>query len=201
MWILTYKTDKHGMLQRYKAKLMICGNQQKSGNLPTKATTLAATSFRTLMAVLARFDLETIQLDAINVFVNADLNELVYMRTPLGFSVKNHVLRLNRALYGLRKSPLLWQKELSRALVTCGFTTIPQEPCILIKGFMIAFCFVDNIMFCYRKFAQAEAKGAVEDLKTRFEITELGETKVVFRTIRPTGPPKAIIMAVAEGLR
>jgi hypothetical protein len=104
---------------------MVCGNQQKPGDLPTRATTLAATSFRTLMAVVAKFDLETIQLDAINAFVNADLDELVYMRTPPGFPVKNHVLRLNKAFYGLRRSPLLWQKELSRALAICGFIAIP----------------------------------------------------------------------------
>jgi hypothetical protein len=132
---------------------VVCGNQQESGNLPIRATILAAISFRTLMAVMAKFDLETIQLDAINAFVNANLDELVYMRIPSGFPVKNHVLRLNKALYGLRRSPLLWQKKLSRALATCGFTAIPQEPCILIKGSMVAFYFVDNIMFCYRKSA------------------------------------------------
>jgi hypothetical protein len=125
IWVFTYKTDKHGTLQRYEAKLVVCSNQQEPDNLPTKATTLAATSFRTLMAIVAKFDLETIQLDAINAFVNANLNELMYMRTPLGFPVKNHVLRLNRTLYGLRKSPLLWQKELLRALATCGFIAIP----------------------------------------------------------------------------
>jgi hypothetical protein len=107
IWVFTYKTDKHGMLQRCKAKLVVCGNQQKPGDLPTKATTLAATSFRTLMAVMAKFDLETIQLDAINAFVNANLNELVYMRIPPEFPVKNHVLRLNKAFYGLQRSPLL----------------------------------------------------------------------------------------------
>jgi hypothetical protein len=46
-----------------------------------------------------------------------------------------------------------------------------------IKGSVVAFYFMDDIMFCYRKSAQAEAQGAVEDLKTRFEITELGEIK------------------------
>jgi hypothetical protein len=105
------------------------------------------------MAVMAKFNLEIIQLDAINAFVNANLNELVYMRTPSGFSVKNHVLRLNKAFYELRRSPLLWQKELSRALATCGFIAIPQESCILIKGSMVAFYFVDDIIFCYRKSA------------------------------------------------
>jgi hypothetical protein len=107
MWVFTYKTDKHGMLQNYKARLVVCGNQQESGDLPTRTTTLAATSFRTLMAITAKFDLETIQLDAVNAFVNAKLDELVYMRTPPGFPIRNHVLRLNRALYGLRRSPLL----------------------------------------------------------------------------------------------
>jgi hypothetical protein len=38
---------------------------------------------------------------------------------------------------------------------------------------------MDDIMYCYGKSAQAEAKGAVEDLKTRFKITELGEIKWV----------------------
>jgi hypothetical protein len=156
---------------------VVCGNQQEPGNLPTRATILAATSFRTLMAIVAKFDLEIIQLDAINAFVNADLDELVYMRTSPGFPVKNHVLRLNRALYKLRRLPLLWQKKLLRALAICGFIAIPQEPCILIKGSVIAFYFVDNIMFCYRKSAQAEAKGAIKDLKTRFEITDLGKIK------------------------
>jgi hypothetical protein len=129
------------------------------------------------MAVMAKFNLEIIQLDAINAFVNANLNELMYMRTSPGFPVKNHVLRLNKALYGLQRSPLLWQKELSRALATCGFIIIPQNPCILIKSFVIAFYFVDNIMFYYRKFAQAEAKGAIKNLKIRFKIINLGEIK------------------------
>jgi hypothetical protein len=153
IWVFTYKTDKHGMLQRCKARLMVCGNQQESGNLPTRAITLAATFFRTLMAVVAKFDLETIQLAAINAIVNADLNELMYMRTPPGFPIKNHVLRLNKALYELRRSPLLWQKELSRALATYGFTAIPQKPCILIKRSVITFYFMDDIMFYYCKFA------------------------------------------------
>jgi hypothetical protein len=86
------------------------------------------------MAIVAKFDLKPIQLGAVNASVNANLDELVYMRALPGFPVKNHVLRLNRAFYGLRRSPLLWQKELSRALATCGFTAIPQEPCILSKG-------------------------------------------------------------------
>lgn len=42
-------------------------------------------SFRTLMAIAARFDLELLQYDAVNAFVNADLKQDIYMRMPPGF--------------------------------------------------------------------------------------------------------------------
>ena len=60
MWVFIYKTDKHGYLQKCKARLIVCGNQQVRDNLPIRATTLASTAFRTLMAITAKFDLETI---------------------------------------------------------------------------------------------------------------------------------------------
>jgi hypothetical protein len=170
MWVFIYKTDKHGILQKCKARLVVCGNQQKPGDLPTRATTLAATAFRTLMAIVAKFDPETLQVNAVNAFVNADLDELVYMRIPPEFPLKNQVLRLNKALYGLRRSPLLWQKELLKALKLMGFKPISQEPCIIIKREMVVFYFVDDIVFYYRKSAESEASEAIEALKRRFEI-------------------------------
>jgi hypothetical protein len=177
MWVFTYKTDKHGMLQKCKTRLVVCGNQQEPDNLPTRATILAATAFRTLMAIVAKFDLEILQINAVNAFVNADLDELVYMRTPPEFPLKDQVLQLNKALYELQRSPLLWQKELLKALKLMGFKPIPQKPCIMIKREMVIFYFVDDIVFCYRKSAESEASEAIEALKRRFEITQLGKIK------------------------
>ena len=57
------------------------------------------TSLRVLLAMVAKFDLETLQMDTVNAFVHADLDELVYMRMPPGFTVPGKVLRLNKALY------------------------------------------------------------------------------------------------------
>jgi hypothetical protein len=85
----------------------VCGNQQAAGDLLIRATTLASTTFCTLMAITARFDLETRQLDAINAFVNCDLNKVVYIRLPPGFKKPEKVLLLRKALYKLRQSPLL----------------------------------------------------------------------------------------------
>jgi hypothetical protein len=85
----------------------VCGNQQAAEDLPTRATTLASTTFRTLMAITARFNLETRQLDVINAFVNCDLDEIVYIRLLPGFKKPGKILLLKKALYRLRQSSLL----------------------------------------------------------------------------------------------
>ena len=120
-----YKTDKHGNLQKCKARLVVCGNQQQNHDLPTRATTLAITSLRILLAVAAKFNLETLQLDAVNAFVHADLDETVFMRMPPGYLQSGKVLKLNKALYGLRRSLLLWQQKLTNEMKTLDFKEIP----------------------------------------------------------------------------
>ncbi|SRR6266566_5155401 len=105
--MFVYKTDKYSRLTKYKARLIVRRNQQHECNLPTKTTTLATTSFQTLLILIAKFDLETFQMDAVNIFVHIDLDELVYMKNPPDFPTLKTVLRLNKALYSLRRSPLL----------------------------------------------------------------------------------------------
>jgi hypothetical protein len=179
MWVFVYKTDKHGFLQKCKARLVVCGNQQAPGDLPTRATTLAGMAFRTLMAVTAKFDLETIQMDAVNAFVHCDLDEVVYMRFPPGFNQgkRDKVLRLRKALYGLRRSPLLWQKNLTSSLRELGFKEVPQEPCVMLKGGIVVFFYVDDIVFCHRKGDEEKVQDVIKGLKTEYKMSVLGELK------------------------
>jgi len=92
MWVFIYKTDKHSFLQKCKARLIVCGNQQARGDLPTRVTTLTSTTFQTLMAITVKFDLKTIQIDAVNAFIHCDLDEVVYMKLPPGFMKQGKVL-------------------------------------------------------------------------------------------------------------
>ncbi|EXU94703.1 reverse transcriptase domain protein [Metarhizium robertsii] len=134
-------------------------------------------SFRALVAIAAEHDLELEQMDAVNAFVNCELDEVVYMRMPPGYEKYGRVLRLKKALYGLRRSPLLWQKELTKSLQELGFQPVPQEPCIMTKGPVIVFFFVDDIIWAYRKADKEIAKEAIEGLKSRYKMTQLGEPK------------------------
>jgi transposase InsO family protein len=177
MWVFVYKTDKHGFLQKCKARLVVCGNQQAKGDLPTRATTLASMAFRTLMAITAQFNLETIQMDAVNAFVHCDLDEVIYMRMPPGFGKYGKVLRLRKALYGLRRSPLLWQTSLTKSFKALGFKEVPQEPCVMLKGGVIVFFYVDDIVFCYRKNEKETAQNAIQEIQKEYQINVLGELK------------------------
>jgi len=104
MWVFVYKIDKHRFLQKYKACLVVCRNQQAPEDLPTKVTTLMSTTFRTLMAITAKFDLETTQIDAVNAFVYCNLNKVIYIKLLPGFNKEKEdkVLHLKKALYGLQ---------------------------------------------------------------------------------------------------
>ena len=83
MWIYVYKFDKHARLVKCKARIVVRGDQQSRSKMEsTYAATLAARSFRTFMAIAARFDLELKQYDAVNAFVHAALDEDIYMKKP-----------------------------------------------------------------------------------------------------------------------
>ena len=156
---------------------MVCGNQQKRHDLPTRATTLAITSLRVLLAVVAKFDLETLQLDAVNAFVHADLDETVFMRMPPGYGEQGKVLKLNRALYGLRRSPLLWQQKLTDEMKKLGFKEIPQEPCVVQKNGIICFFYMDDIVFAFKKDQRDKVERTVAWLSKALTIERKEELK------------------------
>ena len=75
------------------------------------------------MAFIAKFDLETRQLDAVNAFTNSPLDEEIFVDWPPGYknnSNSHQCLRLLKALYGLCRSPLLWFRNLSSAFKRLG---------------------------------------------------------------------------------
>ncbi|KAF7566109.1 hypothetical protein PtrM4_144290 [Pyrenophora tritici-repentis] len=69
MWVYTYKLDKHHRLIKCKARLVVRGDQQRNiTSQDTYAATLAGRSFRMLMAIAAKYDLELKQYDVTNAF-------------------------------------------------------------------------------------------------------------------------------------
>jgi hypothetical protein len=84
---------------------------------------------------------------------------------------------LRKALYRLRRSPLLWQQKLTDVFTNLGFKPVPQEPCVAISGGTVVFYYVDDIVFAYKKQDKPLVDRAIKGLKKQFEITDCGELK------------------------
>ncbi|EED13808.1 hypothetical protein TSTA_100530 [Talaromyces stipitatus ATCC 10500] len=173
-WIFKYKFDKFGKISKFKARICVRGDLQTPNELETRAATLAARVFRLMMALAAVFDLEIVQYDAVNAFVNSALDEEVYTYFPDGFKKEGLVIKLRRALYGLRRSPRLWQKELTKTLLNLGFTQVPDEECLFIKNGVILLFFVDDILVFYDKATKQRAFEEIEKgLTNRYELRKM----------------------------
>ena len=175
IWVFTYKTDTNGYLTRFKARLCARGDLQESVHEDTYAATLAARSFRALMAIVAIFDLDCWQGDVVNAFANSVIDEVVYIKCPDGFVIKGKCLLLQRALYGLRRSPLLWHGDLTTTLKKEGLKPVAEEPCLYHNDWLIVFFYVDDITAAYRKKDLLKLETFKERLMKRYEIKDLGD--------------------------
>ena len=129
------------------------------------------------MAITAAFDLETMQLDSVNAFVNSQMDEVVHCEFPDGYQVPGYCLLLDRALYGLKRSPVLWQEEFSKTLSELGLKAVPEEPCLWTDGKVILFFFVDDIVLLARKENRPEMEALKAKLCSRYEMRDLGELR------------------------
>ncbi|KAJ5666536.1 uncharacterized protein N7477_008984 [Penicillium maclennaniae] len=174
-WVFTYKVDENGYLSKFKARICVREDLQVDRNDETRATTLAARTLRTLLAIIAAFDLETIQLDAVNAFLNSKLDDPVYVAFPQGYGRKHYVLRLNKALYGLRVAPILWQQEVLQKLAQFGFVPIPEDPCLFVYKNVVLMIFVDDILVIFHRRHKHEAHELRDKLMQAYEMKDLGE--------------------------
>lgn len=109
--MFTYKFDTDDLLSKFKARLCVRIDLQTPSQYDTYAAALSARTFRSIIAVAAAFDLGIFQFGAVNTFINSAMEETVYCACPEGFREPEKCLLLQRALYGLRTSPLLWLRE------------------------------------------------------------------------------------------
>ncbi|KYK54129.1 hypothetical protein DCS_06086 [Drechmeria coniospora] len=128
-----------------------CSNEQ------TYAATLAARTLRTVISIAARHDLDIRQFNVASGFLNTTLNskspiyvDLTKGYIELGFLHDSEdppmVAQLNKALYGLRQSLLLWYNEMSQKLKAQGLLRTSEEPCVFTNDKVLILVYVDDIL-------------------------------------------------------
>lgn len=149
-WVFRYKFDENRYLVKYKARLCARGDLQHTDQ-DTFAATLASRIFRALMALVAAFDLESWQYDAVNAFANSDVDEPIYCKLPDGWKgLQSILLLLLKALYGLKQSPALWYRHFSQTMMELGLEPVPGIDCLFTNEYVVLFFFVDDIVVLYQ---------------------------------------------------
>ena len=129
-WVFKYKFDDQGYFLKYRARLCARGDLQYT-ETNTYAATLASHIFRALAAIIAAFDLETRQYNAVNAFANNQIDKLTYCYLPESFQCSQKtLLLLNRALYNLKQLPALWYKHLSTMFIELRLDPTPGVECL-----------------------------------------------------------------------
>jgi hypothetical protein len=109
-WVYKLKRNEAGEIVKHKARLVACGFVQQEGiDFDEIFAPIAhMESMRLLLALAAQKGWQVHHMDVKSTFLNGDLKEEVYVRQPAGFIVagqEGKVLRLRKALYGLRQAP------------------------------------------------------------------------------------------------
>ena len=87
LWVFSYKFDQDGYLLKLKARIYIRGDLKTISHKEKRAATLAARTARMIFALVAAFDLDLRQRDAITAFLNSKLDQETYTYMPEGFQI------------------------------------------------------------------------------------------------------------------
>eukprot|EP00954_Amorphochlora_amoebiformis_P005838 460476-Amorphochlora_amoeboformis.AAC.1 len=153
VWVFKVKQLANGKVDKLKARLCIQGFTQIHGvdYWDTFAPVVRYDTMRALLSVSASRDYEIWQGDVPAAYLRAELEEEIYVKPPQGYPVKHgHVLKLNRACYGLKQSAKAWGDALRKFLTSIGYVPSPADPCLYYKettqGRIYIISFVDDIL-------------------------------------------------------
>nr|GEZ19462.1 retrotransposon protein, putative, unclassified [Tanacetum cinerariifolium] len=146
-----------------------------------------------LLAYAAHKNMVVYQMDMKTAFLNGNLREEVYVSQPDGFvdpDNPNHVYKLKKALYGLKRAPRAWYDMLSSFLISQDFSQGLVYPTLFIcrngNDLLMVQIYVDDIIFAAstpelpKGIFVNQSKHAFESLKKYdFESCDLVDSPMV----------------------
>jgi hypothetical protein len=180
-WVYKIKKDAKGYLVKHKARLVAKGYVQEQGVdfEEVFASIARMESVRLLMALAAQESWKLHHMDVKSVFLNGELEEEVYVKQPPGYikeGEEHKVLKLHKALYGLRQAPRAWNIKLDRTLKSLGFQKSPLEHAMYKRGHgrdhLLVGIYVDDLLIIGTD--EKEIAKFKLQIKELFKMSDLG---------------------------
>jgi hypothetical protein len=181
-WVYKIKSDEHGNIERFKARVCAKGYKQTQGVdfEEVFAPVSRQPTLRTLLAVAAVQDLEVELLDVKTAFLNGDLEEDIWMDQPKVFEVggKTKACHLQKALYGLKQAPRAWHLKLTKEMSGLGFEPSSADPSLFIckseGSITYVAVWVDDCLVVGSESNVTEVKKSIGEI---FTVRDLGPVK------------------------
>lgn len=188
-WVLRRKLNEHGQIAKHKARLVACGYSQTDGVDYNGDSIYAPVgkykSIRLILALAVHNKYELYQLDINTAFLNAKVEETIFVHQAPGYIVRNSngvplVCKLRRALYGIKQAPANWNVAINDLLVNqLHFTRTISDSCVYVrdsatKHKMFLFLFVDDIVVCVHPNDVEEWNELKMKINSKYTIEDLG---------------------------
>lgn len=183
-WVFKNKLGDKNQLIRRKARFVVKGYLQVPGRdyNETHAPVAKMKSVKLLLSLTAHRDLELHQLDFDTAFLNAPVEEDIYVEQPEGFhrGRNNQVLKLIKALYGLKQAPRQWNKTIDQFMHKLGYRALRSDPCVYTKltrsnKLMILSLYVDDTVIAFHRDDLEEWTQDKTAISAAYAIKDLGE--------------------------
>jgi len=183
-WVFQKKLGPNNEVIRYKCRLVAQGFRQREyvDYDTTYSPVVGLTTIRTLLAQAASENWPIYQMDVVTAFLQAPVDCDIYMAQAPGFIQKGSaekVYKLNKAIYGLKQSPFLWNCAIHEWLVDYGFVANAVDRCLYVKVCpltarrIIVTIYVDDLLIT------GDDTTGIGDFRTaiqkRFKMTDLGQ--------------------------
>ncbi|CAH2086634.1 unnamed protein product [Euphydryas editha] len=142
-------------------------------------------TLRILLAKASKYNLDIQQMDVKSAFLYGNIEE-VFIEKPKGMKEDGKVLKLQRSLYGLKKSPRYWNEKFNQFMIKEGFERNKCDYCLYYKKdmkFYVLLYVDDLILICEDK---QEINKLKEALQRKFEMKDLGGDNLKYLGINIT---------------
>jgi hypothetical protein len=179
--VFKVKRNEQGDVVKHKARLVVKGYAQRRGIDYDEvfAPVARLDTVRLLVALATHSGWEIHHMDVKSAFLNGELQEEVFVQQPEGYVKKgseHKVLKLKKALYGLRQAPRAWNSKLDVTLRALDFLKSSSEPAIYIRksgsSQLIVGLYVDDLVIT--GLDRRDICSFKKEMATKFKMSDLG---------------------------